>query len=83
MSEITDAIKATQTQIIQLQSDIEALQRATSIMDGGKAVPAKATPLQFAVQYWNYVGSPDAFGPDWQIRFNFTPVIKVPWGKRG
>ncbi len=43
-------------------------------------VTAKGMPLKFAVQYWHYVESPDAFGPDWQIRFNFTPVIKVPWG---
>jgi len=44
-------------------------------------VTAKGTPLKFAVQYWHYIESPDPLGPDWQIRFNFTPVIKVPWGK--
>ena len=44
MSEITQAIEARQAQIIQLQSDIETLQRAASIMGGGKTAPAKAAP---------------------------------------
>ena len=44
MSEITKAIEARQTQIIQLQSDIETLQRAASIV-GGRAAPiAKGQP---------------------------------------
>ena len=43
MSEISAAIKATQTRIAQLQSDLESLQRAASIMGGGEAAPAKAT----------------------------------------
>ncbi len=43
MSEITTAIKARQAQIIQLQSDIETLQRAASIV-GRKGTVAKATP---------------------------------------
>ncbi len=42
MSEITTAIKARQAQITQLQSDIETLQRATSVMGGGTTAPAKA-----------------------------------------
>ena len=42
MSEITAAIKARQTQIAQLQSDIETLQRAATIMGGGENTPAKA-----------------------------------------
>ncbi len=43
MSEITNAIKARQTQIAQLQSDIETLQRAAGIMGGRKGATAKAT----------------------------------------
>ena len=43
MSEITEAIKARQTLIVQLQSDIETLQRAASIMGGRTKAPAKAT----------------------------------------
>ena len=42
MSEITQAIKARQTQILQLQSDIKTLQSAASVL-GGKAT-AKAQP---------------------------------------
>ncbi len=42
MSEITKAIKARQTQIAQLQSDIETLQHAASIMGGGEKTSAKA-----------------------------------------
>jgi len=42
LSEITNAIKARQTQITQLQRDIETLQRAASIMGGGEKTPAKA-----------------------------------------
>ena len=40
MSEITKAIEAKQTQITQLQSDIETLKRAASIVGGG----TKTTP---------------------------------------
>ena len=42
MSEITEAIAARQTQITQLQSDIETLQRAASVLGGGTIAPAKA-----------------------------------------
>ncbi len=42
MSEITKAIAAKQTQITQIQSDIETLQRAASIV-GRKGTTAKAT----------------------------------------
>ncbi len=44
MSEITKAIEARQAQITQLQSDIETLQRAASIMGGRAATSAKPTP---------------------------------------
>ncbi len=43
MSEITKAIQAKQTQITQLQSDIEILQRAAGLVGGtAKAVQQKA-----------------------------------------
>ncbi len=42
MSEITKAIKARQTQITQLQSDIETLQRAVSMV-GRTGTTARAT----------------------------------------
>ncbi len=43
MSQISAAIKATQTRIAQLQRDLESLQRAASIMGDGAKAPAKAT----------------------------------------
>ncbi len=43
MSEITKAIEARQAQIVQLQSDIEILQRAAGIVGEGTKAPAKAT----------------------------------------
>ena len=43
MSEITKAIEARQPQITRLQSDIETLQRAASIMGGRAATSAKPT----------------------------------------
>jgi len=33
----------------------------------------------FAVQYWHYVKQADAFGPDYQIRFQIAPVAPLPW----
>ena len=42
MSEITTAITARQAQIKQLQSDIESLQRAASVLGGGTTARAKA-----------------------------------------
>ena len=31
------------------------------------------------LQYWHYIESPDNFGPDFQIRFTVSPVVKLPW----
>jgi len=36
-------------------------------------------PWKFGLQYWHYVESPDLYGPDWQIRFVVSPVVKLPW----
>ena len=36
-------------------------------------------PWKFGVQYWHYLESPDLIGPDWQIRFSVSPVVKLPW----
>ena len=44
-----------------------------------KTVVLGKTPWKFGVQYWHYVEQPDAFGPDFQIRFNITPVVPLPW----
>ncbi len=37
------------------------------------------TPVKFALEYWNYIESPDAFGPEHQVRLQVTPVVPLPW----
>lgn len=36
-------------------------------------------PWKFSLQVWHYIESPDQFGPDDQIRFTVSPVVKLPW----
>jgi len=36
-------------------------------------------PIKFNLQYWYYVASPEAFGPQHQIRFTISPVVPLPW----
>ena len=36
-------------------------------------------PIKFNLQYWYYVASPDAFGPQHQIRLTISPVVPLPW----
>ncbi len=36
-------------------------------------------PWKFGLQYWHYVESPDALGPEFQVRFQVTPVVPLPW----
>ncbi|MFC1695708.1 hypothetical protein ACFL1C_06240 [Pseudomonadota bacterium] len=36
-------------------------------------------PWKFGLQYWHYLSSPDVFGPDYQVRFSISPVVKLPW----
>jgi hypothetical protein len=36
-------------------------------------------PWKFQLQYWHYLESPDNFGPDYQLRFSVSPVVKLPW----
>ena len=44
-----------------------------------KTVILDGRPWKFSLQYWHYVQSPDVFGPDNQIRFTVSPVVKLPW----
>ncbi len=37
------------------------------------------TPWKFSLQYWHFVKQADSFGPDFQIRFSFAPVVPLPW----
>jgi len=36
-------------------------------------------PWKFNLQYWQYVVSPDTFGPNYQIRIGISPVVALPW----
>jgi len=36
-------------------------------------------PWKFGLQCWYYIESPDNFGPQCQIRFTVSPVVKLPW----
>jgi len=44
-----------------------------------KVVILGKTPWKFSLQYWDYVKSPDTFGPDYQVRFQIAPVVPLPW----
>ena len=44
-----------------------------------KTVVLGKTPWKFGLQYWHYVERPDSFGPKYQIRFQFAPVVPLPW----
>ena len=44
-----------------------------------KTVILGGTPWKFGVELWNYVKAPDAYAPDWQLRFIIAPVIPLPW----
>lgn len=44
-----------------------------------KTIIVGKTPWKFSLQYWNYIESPDAFGPEHQIRFQVAPVVPLPW----
>lgn len=34
---------------------------------------------KFGLQYWYYIESPDDFGPKHLLRFQISPVVKLPW----
>ncbi|MFC3878729.1 hypothetical protein ACFOSV_00995 [Algoriphagus namhaensis] len=36
-------------------------------------------PFKINFQYWYYVASPEAFGPQHQIRLTLSPVVPLPW----
>jgi len=40
-------------------------------------------PVKIGIEGHYFVESPDTFGPEWQVRFVFTPVIPAPkWAKK-
>lgn len=40
------------------------------------------TPLKLGFQFWYYLARDDFFGSEWTIRFQITPVVPLPWGKK-
>jgi hypothetical protein len=44
-----------------------------------KTVKFGATPVKFQAQVQYFVEQPDAFGPEWLLKFTVTPVIKNPF----
>lgn len=44
-----------------------------------KTMILNGRPWKFGLQYWHFVESPDTFGPDYQVRFSISPVVKLPW----
>lgn len=44
-----------------------------------KTVILGGRPWKFGLQYWHYIESPDAFGPDYQLRLSVSPVVELPW----
>jgi len=41
----------------------------------------KGRPWKFQLQYWNYVETNDAFGPEHLVRLSISPVISAPWNE--
>ncbi|MCV9386280.1 hypothetical protein [Reichenbachiella ulvae] len=44
-----------------------------------KVLIAGKMPLRLGLQYWYYLATPDAFGPQHQLRFTIAPVVPLPW----
>jgi hypothetical protein len=44
-----------------------------------KTVKFGATPVKFEAQVQYFAKQPDAFGPEWLLKFSVIPVIKNPF----
>jgi hypothetical protein len=44
-----------------------------------KTTKIGSTPVKFQAQVQYFVEQPDAFGPEWLLKFTITPVIKNPF----
>jgi len=36
-------------------------------------------PWTMSVEYWNFIESPDDFGPEHQVRLSIAPIVPLPW----
>jgi hypothetical protein len=50
-------------------------------LNASKTVVLGKTPLKFQLEANYYVEQPDAFGPQWMIGFNISPVVNNPFQK--
>ena len=82
MSQITQAIAARQTQITQLQSEIETLQRAVSIVGTPAQTAAKAKPKPKAKPQPKAKPTPKAKPAPKQKRRQWSAAEKAAIGKR-
>ena len=78
MKEITEAIAARHAQIKTLQSDIEALQRAATVLGGKTSTTARATPQAKAKPKTKRKRRP------WSAaaRRAMSKKVKASWAKR-
>ena len=44
-----------------------------------KVISVGKLPVKISLQYWYYAASPEAFGPQHQIRLQIAPVVPLPW----
>ena len=44
-----------------------------------KVVMAGKIPVRLGAQFWYYLASPEAFGPQHQLRLTIAPVVPLPW----
>ena len=44
-----------------------------------KVISIGKLPVKISLQYWYYIASPEAFGPQHQIRLQIAPVVPLPW----
>ena len=59
--------------------------RLTLPVGGGMDTMIKIGPLpvKLGMEYYRFIKTPDAYGPKWQVRFYFSPVIPSPgWSKK-
>ena len=82
MSEITQAIHAKQTQIIQLQREIETLQRATSVLGGEPRAKPKAQPKKRRKKAAKAKPAQPKAKAKAKPKSKAKPQAKVPKGKR-
>jgi hypothetical protein len=48
-----------------------------------RAIKIGPLPVKIGIEGYYFVASPDTLGPEWDIRFVFTPVVPAPkWARK-